>query len=372
MKRMPVASVLAALTLLAAACAATPTGIEVEPAPYRASVSFSWPALGADAASREEADADANADDADWRRSIEEAILLGLEELQVFSDVIPTLEQEADALARSEGADLVVVVRVDALGVWEEGDPTSVVPLLLPVDLLLWVSTGIGSWWIADREFTPRSDVQVTWRRPQASGTPEANGREPLAQRESLRTGDYRLSLWSRAKPWRSLMPYLANIVIPAAFVPAWDPRELHRSLATEALRDIKRELALTFKSRHFRVRGAPFRFRLEEPTNGSTVRADRVTLRFSYQLEAGLDARVEALLYALYVDVQREDDARFKEHARFTDARIRAINERIARGETIDVDIEGLLPGRNLVRFRAQTELGREWVTHTVVLVRR
>jgi len=312
------------------------------------------------------------------RKWVQDEILTGLEEYQVFSDFRWTSESEMEAAARREKADLIVLIRIGELAVCDESSRRAVLGLGI-LDTVLWLGTAIGSWWIPDVEFSTRSHVEVSWRRPQPSSkkAPETPGttRDPSREfkfKERLTTGEYRLSFWDRAKLWRYPWPYLMTIVIPPVLVPIHDRRDVDAALATLAVEDLKRQIARKLLSGNLRSGGAPFLFRLESPLNGQVCKGDSLKLRFRYSLEPGFEDHEATRLRALIVAVKREDQKQYQRLCAITGEQIRALNEKIAKDEPIEVDVHGLGQGMNLIRFVAQTELGGQWITNTVSLIRQ
>ncbi len=386
--------------LLIAGCASRGSPREWDTAPYKAVVVFEWlaeaePPGPSDAASTSgapteppppaepaeagKAQALARSGQLD-RQVVEEEILKGLDEYHVFSDFIPATWETMQTAAVREKADLIVLVRIGSLVRWDDS-ATRIVPGLAVLDGVLWLGTGVGGWWVADKEFATRSDVEVSWKRPEAADArPGAQASGPatlesikneFGRKESLTSGDYRLSLWDRAKPWRQPLAYLVTIAVPPMLVPLKDRREVDRSLALSALEDLKRELARKLRGGYLGSGGSPFLFRLEEPFNGQTVNADRIRLRYRYQIEPGFDLHKATGLRALTIEGQSEEGSEYRTLRRYAGEELLAINEKIAENGIIEEDIEGLKPGMNLIRFVARTEFGGGWITNTVAIQR-
>ncbi len=384
------------LVCLLASCAGQPTTGNREMAPYNAIVVFQWlesdqPArvdsIGDDDESvevpeAEGAQADLVGEDSAapmWneenRAWIETQILAGLEEHNVFSDFLPAEWENMESLAEKTDADLIVVVRIGSLVKWDEAD-VSVDPGLAVLTGVLWFGTAVGGLWVEDQVFSTQSDIEVFWRRPRQPGTapipaPQAVGelRKEFVQRESVyASGEYNLSLWDRAKFWSSPAAYFTNLLVPATFVPFYDKEEIARSLAVDALDDVKRDLAQKLRADSLRSAGAPFVFRLDSPFNGTDVGESNVDVSFSYRPAFGAEDHRETGLSALYIEVKGEGDADYRRAREYRDEEIARINSLIRNGDSIAESIN-LGPGDNLVRFSAEAELDGQWITNTIAL---
>lgn len=396
------------LCVLAWGCAGARDRADRDMAPYKAVLVFEWPDMasppagpqpdGAGVAQTAERDApagEAGAEGAvageveeptaltrqelplarDW---IEDRIRQSLQEREVLSDILVADWDSAYGTVERERADLILRIRIDALARWE--DEFSIDPALAVLDVVLWFGTGIGGWWVPDRRFTTTSDVEVAWKRPKAAqaASREMEGPVTLAEfrsefrsRERVSSGTYRLSLWDRAKIWGDPLPYCLNLVIPAAFIPIHDDEEVSRSLIADAIDDIARELGQILRGRNLGSAGAPFLFRLEEPANGDLVAGDVAELRYRYQVEYGFEEHEATGLQALRIEVKRGEREDYELVREYSSADMRAVNDLIAKGASLTERVEKLGPGRNLVRFLAETRLGRQWITNTVALMR-
>lgn len=408
-------SVIWILTLFCiASCAGQETTGRREMAPYHAIVVFEWveseqaenvsssvdlASSDEDAVAVEDADDPDDVDDAATRTAaassalpeddandrtwveenrgwIEDQIIAGLEEDNVFSDFLVTDWDSMDELAQKSDADLIVVIRIGSLVEWDEADVT-VDPGLAVLTGVLWFGTAIGGLWVPDQVFPTQSDIEVLWRRPREPGTaatPEPRDvtelRNEFPQRESVYASpEYKLSLWDRAKFWSSPAAYFTNLLVPATFVPFYDEKEVERSLAVDALEDVKRDLAQKLRADSLGSAGEPFVFRLANPANGTAIQEPFVDVSFSYRVEPGFQNHQDTGLSALHIDVKREGDREYHRARAYRDEEIERINAKIVRGELIAERIEGLGPGVNLVRFSAQTARGRRWITNTIAL---
>lgn len=309
------------------------------------------------------------------RRWIEDQIIAGLEEHKVFSDFLVTDWENMYLLADRAGADLIVVIRIGDLAYWEPDD-VRVHPGLAVLSGFLWVGTAVGGLWVQDQVFPTDSDIEVYWRRCRGAdrSVPEVEEPETVAelqdfgQREPVyASGEYNLSLWDRAKFWSTPSAYFTNLVVPPSLVPFYDEEEIDRSLVIDALEDVKRDLAQKLRAGSIRSAGSPFLFRLEDPPNGSVVEGSSQSVSFRYRLEPGFGR--EYFLRALHVELKKEGETRWRSVKEYRDEDIRRINEMIDNGQSILETIGGLGPGLNLVRFRAETELERRWITNTIAL---
>ena len=395
-----VITILSVAAALAAGCSGAGTVGEAESAPYKAVVVFHW----ADAAGQrapssaqrpqsggggpeETAPAKAPATSppgpgevARARAEVEQSILAGLTESRVFSDLVPAGWDSMQAVARKEKADLIVLVRIGSFCRWDDAE-TQVVLGLATVGTALWAGTGIGSWWIADHEFSTHSEVEVSWRRPDPPDvalaiSPDPSDRKAVQAefryREPLSSGEYRLSLWDRARPWRYPWAYLLSIVCPPALLPIQDRGQVDSSLRGYVLSDLHRELARKLKGGYLRSSGAPFLFRLEAPVNGATIEGDSARLSFRYRTEAGFEEHEATGLSSLVVGLRGPQEAVYRKVREYRGAGVRALNAKIARDEPIDLPVTGLEPGLNFIRFEARTEQGKQWITNTVAIRRR
>ena len=398
-----------------ASCAGQETTGRREMAPYHAIVVFEWVESGqaetvnssvdadssdADAVAVEDADDSDDVDDATTQTAvadtvsalpeddanhsawvdenhgwIEDQIIAGLEKDNVFSDFLVTDWDSMDELAQKSDADLIVVIRIGSLVKWDEAN-VAVDPGLAVLTGVLWFGTAVGGLWVQDQVFSTQSDIEVLWRRPREPGTapipaPQAVGelRKEFVQGASVyASGEYNLSLWDRAKIWSSPAAYFTNLLVPATFVPFYDKKEVGRSLAVDALEDVKRDLAQKLRPDSLRSAGAPFVFRLDSPFNGTDVGESNVDVSFSYRPAFGADAHRETGLSALYIEVKREGEANYQRTREYRDEEIARINNLIRRGDSIAESIK-LGPGDNLVRFSAEAELDGQWITNTIAL---
>ena len=380
---------------LVASCAGQPTTGNREMAPYNAVVVFEWlestqPSNVADssedagapdeAADDPVADADSEESSADLvdretQRWIEDQIIAGLEEDNVFSDFLVTEWDSMDQLAQKTDADLIVVIRIGSLIIWDKDDFT-VDPGLAVLTGVLWFGTAVGGLWVQDQVFSTQSDIEVLWRRPREPGTaptPEPTAVAELHQEfrqweRVYASTEYNLSLWDRAKFWSSPAAYFTNLLVPATFVPFFDEKEIGRSLAVDALEDVKRDLAQKLRPDSLRSAGAPFVFRLVDPANGADVGESAVNVSFSYRLAFGADAHEDTGLSALYIEVRGEGAADYQRKREYRDEEIARINDLIRSGDSIAESIN-LGPGVNFVRFSAEAELDGQWITNTIAL---
>ncbi|MBI4586421.1 MAG: hypothetical protein HY717_20620 [Planctomycetes bacterium] len=369
-------------SLAIAGCAGTPTPRDM--APYKAIVIFEW--LGDEAGEPPQAPAEetsaASLNGAVPREWIEDELISGLKDHGVFSDFLVADWEDMHGVAVQEKADLIVLLRIGKLAHWKE-DEVRIHPGYAVLDAMLWIGypigLGLGCWWVPDRTYPTQSDIEVFWKRPE----PEKAAGRKLARpkgiadiqtefrlKESLSSGEYRLSLWERAKLWRYPVAYLLNILMPAALIPLSDEREVAQSLAAAALEDIQRELSQKLGAQNLDAAGAPFLFRLEEPANGSAVDGPAARLRYRYRLESGFKEHEATLLSELRIEIRREGDGDYLPRRRYRGEGIRAVNDRIARDAILEEEIEGLGSGLNLVRFVARTELGGKEITNTIALL--
>jgi hypothetical protein len=284
--------------------------------------------------------------------------------------------------AQEVKADLIVRIRIGKLVQWEDSSRRALVGLGI-LDTAVWIMTAIGSWWIPDVQFSTDSDVEVSWRRPRPSEERPrktlATSRDPATElpytdTERLTTGDYRLSFWDRAKLWRYPWPYLMTILIPPVLVPIHDRTEVDAGLVSLAIEDLKRDIARKLMSGALRSGGMPFLFRLEDPLNGEDCEGDSVKIRFRYSVEPTGFEKLHASsgLRALRVDVKPEGQDQYRRLRELNHDELMSLNEKIVSKESFAVDVDGLGPGMNLIRFSAQTEVGRQWITNTVAIVGR
>lgn len=304
-------------------------------------------------------------------REIEDEIGLGLQEHAVFSHFVITTPEDMLSVAEMEDADLIVMVRIRELASWDAAS-VKVHPGLATVDGLLWFTTAIGGWWVPDREFATKTDIDLSWHRPQAlRGEAHPASLDSTLRSEAFRpeqyvtSGAYRLSLWERAKIWRSPAPYLMNLFAPAALIPIHDDEEVSRSLTLAALEDIKRDIAQKLQGQALGAGGAPYSFRLESPTNGDRLEAPATNLRFRYLLEHG----EEFGLARLRIELKRDGESGYRLHREYGDEEILAINERIEASGFLEETLGDLKSGLNLVRFSAQTNYPEQWITNTIAL---
>jgi hypothetical protein len=312
------------------------------------------------------------------RAEIEGELLRGLGEYQVFSDLVVSDLGDVYAACESEEADLMVILRIDDLVRWDEKTTRTVTDMAI-LGSVIWIATGIGSWWIPEVAFPTSSRMEVAWKR-MAGGRGDASSPRPQTPediradfrlRERLSTGEYRLSFWERAKPWGAPLAYLTSIVIPPAFVPLRDSEEVAHSLGHAALYDVRRELAQKLRGGYLGAAGSPLLFRLEEPRNGGSVQGDRARLRFQYRVEPGFEEHEATGLSALSVLIKRKGEAEYQLWHAYDDAEVRALNGRITRSLFCEEEVGGLGPGLNRIRFVARTELGKQWITNTVAIRR-
>ena len=98
-------------------------------------------------------------------------------------------------------------------------------------------------------------------------------------------------------------------------------------------------------------------------------MRGSSARLRYSYGLERGFaDAYRINGLSVLRVEMKR-DGGKWESVKEYRDEGIRDINQRIENDQSIVETIEGLGPGVNLVRFSAEIDLDRQWITNTIAL---
>lgn len=399
---------LCALTcLLAAGCAGGPTVQPGRMAPFKAVVVFDWRGQeGADTESQEPASTEpleglASADGGmggngeaedprgpDFRKEVEGHILMGLEEYEVFSDFVfadlETLEAArltSDEVARLEEADLIVRVEIGDLVEWDQ-HVTRTIPGLAVLNGLLWIGTGIGSWWIPDVVFPTNSEIEVAWKRPAEGNSAGASGQSPggtdlgrgFRLKERLSTGEYALSLWDRAKPWDYPWAYLMSFLVPPVFVPLKDTDEVDRSLRYYAIEDVKQELAQKLRGGYLGSVGSPFLFRLDEPQNGGVVQGGRVKLRFEYRVQPGFEMHERTGLSALSIHVMHGSGGKYELWRTYDDSKLKELNElnaKIKAGQPIVEEVHGLEPGLNLIRLVALTEVNRQRITNTVAILR-
>ena len=374
---------------LIAGCAGQQSAGDREVAPYSAVVVFQWQpdddrgeGTGStgdgDAADDPGGDAEwpeaaaEDAPDPDWiddnREWIETQITMGLEEHGVFSHFVVSDWESMDQRAEELKADLIVVIRIGSLADWNEAE-VSVDSGLAVLTGFLWFLTAIGGVWVQDQVYPTESDIEVYWRRPPRNGA--ARGRAVVGRESVYASGEYQLSLWDRAKIWKSPGPYFMNLIVPASFVPFYDEQEIDRSLVIDALEDVKRDLAQKLRAGNVGAAGEPFLFRLEDPVNGDVVQGSSARLRFSYRLEPGpgFAPYENTALRALHIDLKREDQETFERVDEYKDKRMSDLNKLIKNSESITVTIDGLGPGLNLVRFSAETEFEGRWITNTIAL---
>ena len=248
---------------------------KASPAPAPTAAAAPAPAIEP---SGEPADLPASAPAAFTRQQVEDALLDGLDENRVFSNFETATLSTMGKRARVEKSDLIVLVNFKTFCDWKKKPPSTQTGLA-SVNGVLWITTGVGAWWLGDREYPTSSEIEMLWGRPdqpQAAQPPDPvdpkvaletfRGR---ASREPLSTGEYKLSLWERARPWRYPLPYLVGILVPPAFLPMQDQDEVDRSVQGAALQDLSREMARKLKTETLRAAGAPFLFRLLDPANG-------------------------------------------------------------------------------------------------------
>ena len=379
--------------LILSGCAEHQVAREGDAIPYKAIVVFRWnepppaprvgdgggpddqpaPASGQAAGAAGPLDPTDSPARAAARQEVEDAILDGLEEFQVFSDFKATEAAWASEVAASEKADLIIQVRLGDLAQWDE-NASQIVPGPAILDTLLWLMTGIGSWWIGDQEYPTQSGVQVGWRRaegPPAKVAPPT-AEEEFRTKERISGGQYRLSFWERSKPWRAPLPYLLSIICPPPFVPLKDAKEVDHSLQASALKDLKRELARKLKGGSIGAGGAPFLFRLQRPLNGAMIEGRRVQLAYRYRVESGFDEHLATRLGSLTIHVKRGDSDRYELLRTYSGDQIRSINEKIPGDQEIVEEIDGLSPGLNLIRFTAIADFDKQPITNTVAILCR
>lgn len=356
------------ILVVAAGCSGGPSLQEKEIAPYRAVIAFRWPeaeTAGGNGGGSPAEESDPEAGERLFRESIEKEIFDGLKEDGIFSDLLPA-DNDPLATAESRKADLLVTVNLNELVQWED-DAYRTVGGTAALNTGLWITTGVGSWWIADREFSTRSDIVVEWERTdlRKDGRPK-----PFKDNFLISTGRYRVSMWDRAKPWRCPQAYLLSLLIPAPFVPLQDSVEVDGSLVAIAMKDIRRQLSQGFQERVIGSAGCPFRFELEEPRNGARIKGGEVTLLFRYEVESlARQEHEDTLLRALEVELLPAGEEEFVPIP--VTEKIGSINQRISKkNEPIRVHASGLEPGLNLIRFGAQAERNDQWTTNTVAIV--
>ncbi len=365
------------LSVVAAGCAGTQARRDRDMAPYKAVLIFEWPEpeppAGAPAPTKGEVVATQALD----RHDVEQQIFRSLLENRVFSGLIQAENWNAvPALLEKEKADLILRIRIRSLARWD-AEESSIDPGIAILNAVLWFGTAIGGWWVPDREFTTTSDIEVAWKRLEPTDVGTGNDRRPVDLREDFKSwervssGTYSLSFWERAKVWSAPMPYLLNIVIPPPLVPLQDDEEVDRSLIAEALDDVTREMAQILNRRNLGAAGAPFRFRLEEPVNGAPLETDSTVLQYRYDPEAGHKGYELTLLKALTIHLKRGDEE-YQLLREYKDETIRDVNAQIKAGTPLQVKIDDLVPGCNLVQFAAETQFGGWRITNTVALMRQ
>lgn len=370
------------IAMFVAGCAGTQTPRDRDTAPYNAVVVFHWPEggsedrpaegefrpTGEENAAKEEKEAASLS-----REWIENEILIGLEQYGVFSDVVLADVETMYAAAQLEHADLILLICIRSLAEWEARE-IRVVPELALLSGVLWFGTAIGGLWVPDQEFPTRSNVEIAWTRPPTlkesseRAVDAVDLQNEFRYRERLSSGEYRLSMWERAKPWSYPLAYLADLLLPPALVPLRDEEEVSQSLVAAALADIKRELAQKLRGDILGSARAPFRFRLEEPKNGSPVDDRSIKLVYRYRVEPGFKEHETTRLASLRIDLKREDRADYQNVKKYEGDAIRDINESISEDTPIEEPIT-IGPGRNLIRFSAEAEFGRQWITNTIAL---
>jgi len=344
--------------MLLAGCAGRQPLFEGEVAPYKALVAFAWE--HPDAAPEGDG---SNGDGDDPlgglpREEVEQEILDGIEEYRAFSAFVRSADgddRHFSELAAKEEADLILRVKIRTLG--EFGGEKARSTGLGILEAVLWISTGILSWWVPDTSYSTQSDVEVEFRGIEST--------QPLKDR--LSSSSHTLSFWDRSKPWRQPWAYLTSFVIPPIWVPFEDERDVDRALASGALEDIKRDLAGVLRGGYLGDVGAPFAFRLESPRNGATVQGRKVKLQFKYR--GGTSAGKEGFipLGSLVITIRDREGKLIRTRA-FEREELDRINRSIETDDVIEEEVE-IDPGLNQIRIVGRTEILNRWVRNTVVL---
>jgi hypothetical protein len=381
--------------VLAIGCAGQERREVVDTAPYQAVIVFDWvqsqpgeaeaapEVVGGAGVPPTPISPSTDGEDLPFPRGlIEDEILAGLDEQQVFSDFALSDLETMDQDARELRADLIVLVRIGEIAVPGRG---RVSPGFAVLDGLLWFGTAIGGWWVPGRRYSTNSEIEIAWMRLDPAGVAAArtsNSSKPadveaaFENWERLSSGDYALSLWDRAKFWKHPQSYLLNIIMPASFIPFDDPRELRRSLILASLEDWKAEIASNLRGRVIGAARAPFLFRLEDPPNCALLQGETSKeIAFRYRVEAGFKEHQERETVGfsrLKIELLRSDaDPPVYETLKVLEEAedIQRINQSIATDVPIRETIEGLGPGRNLVKFSAKHKLDGQWTQNTIVL---